>query len=274
LYVAFNNNMKKIAYILVFLVAFVNTQAQKTPKTEQEIADSIATAENKARIQAEREARINLGEKSYEKISKDRIAVDFLLCNWIHDKSDPRENGLSTKWYSRGINVYFMWDFRIKKSLFSFAPGLGFSSSNIYSRHTLGPDTTNGGLMFTPIDEEALGGAVKVNKISLNYIEIPLEFRIRTRPDKFDNMWKFNIGFKAGIRIDAHTKLRIKYDSGPKIFKEKIYPDFSLLRVGPTIRIGYSCFNIYGFYSLLSAFKTDRGPKVNEWNVGISFNGL
>lgn len=266
--------MKKFAYILVFLVAFVNTQAQNKPaKTEQERIDSIAKAEEKARQQLQREANINMGEKRYEKISKDRLAVDFLMCNWIHDKTSARENGLSTKWFSRGINVYFMWDFRIKKSLFSIAPGLGFSSSNIYSRHNLVKDTVNGGLMFTPIGDDILD-KVKVNKVSLNFIEIPVELRIRTRPDKFNNMWKFNVGFKAGIRIDAHTKMRIKYDDGAKVFKEKIYPDFSLLRLGPTLRIGYSSFNIYGFYSVLGAFKTDRGPKVNEWNVGISFNGL
>ena len=67
--------------------------------------------------------------KRYTKFSKDRIAIDLNGTNWIH-----KIPGLSIKWYSRGINVYFNYDFQIKKSFFSIAPGIGVSCSNIYHR--------------------------------------------------------------------------------------------------------------------------------------------
>jgi hypothetical protein len=40
------------------------------------------------------------------------------------------------------------------------------------------------------------------------------------------------------------------------------------------LRIGYSSFNITAYYGVLGVFKKDRGPKANEFAVGISFNGL
>jgi hypothetical protein len=199
-----------------------------------------------------------------------------MASNWIYSKSDPRiidingvPNNLKTKWFSRGINITFFWDFRIKKSRFSFAPGIGYSCSNIYSRHELLEDTNGITLraLATPAD-------YKVNKMTLQYLEIPLEFRIKTNPDKLDQVWKFVVGFKAGIRVDAHTKTKTKINGETKVHVERRFPDFSLFRIGPTIRIGYSSFNITAFYSVLGVFKKDRGPNANEFAVGISFNGL
>jgi hypothetical protein len=40
------------------------------------------------------------------------------------------------------------------------------------------------------------------------------------------------------------------------------------------MRIGYSSFNLTGYYSVLGLIKNNRGPKINAFTVGISFNGL
>lgn len=215
--------------------------------------------------QAERDARKVAVQNKYNKFSKDRIAVDLLGTNWIHDGA----NGLKTRWYSRGINVYFYYDFRIKKSRFSIAPGIGYSATNIYSRHKMIEDST--GIRFEALANQDI---YKVNKVTLQYVDIPVEFRIKTNPDKLDNVWKFAIGFKAGVRLDAHTKQRIKDAGTNKVFVERRFPDFNLLRLGPTIRIGYSSFNITAYYGVLNVFKKDRGPRANEFSLGISFNGL
>lgn len=203
------------------------------------------------------------------KAPKDRLAIDLNFCNWIHNQ----ENGFQTKWYGRGISIYYYYDIQIKKSRVSFAPGLGFSSSNIYHNSLL-IDTN--GISFTPLSANTTPkeSDVKNNKISLNYIDIPLELRIRTNPDKHDNMVKFAIGFKAGFRIDAHTKMRIKNSEENKVYKEKRFPDFNVVRCGPTLRIGYSAFNVTAYYGILGVFKNNRGPQANEFSVGISFNGL
>lgn len=220
-------------------------------------------------------AKKNEVERKFQKFAKDRFTVDLFGSNWIYDKNSARMNGLQTKWWSRGISIYFSWDFRIKKSRVSFAPGIGYSCSNIYSRHGLWEDSTGTSFRkLTDINPNIAEGDYKVNKLTLQYVDIPLELRIRTNPDKFNNCWKFVVGFKAGIRVDAHTKEKTKVGNVVKVNVERRFPDFNLLRMGPTIRIGYSVVNVFAYYGVLDVFKKGKGPKANEFTVGISFNGL
>ncbi len=259
-----------VAFLLIACAAFASETDSVTIVKKKKETSAEQQALREAR--AKRKAEI---EKKFQKFSKDRFAVDLLGTNWIYKGSDPRMNGLQTKWWSRGINVYFYWDFRIKKSRVSFAPGIGYSCANIYSRHGLWEDST--GTSFRPLTEINSGVAessYKVNKVTLQYVDIPLELRIRTNPDKFNNCFKFAIGFKAGIRVDAHTKQKTKIGNTVKVDVERRYPDFSLFHMGPTFRFGYSSFNITAYYGVLNVFKKDRGPKANAFAVGISFNGL
>jgi hypothetical protein len=262
--------MKKILFVVSLFLSFTAFAAeQDSVKVEKKKKEP--TSEELA-IKAAKQAKRNEVEKKYQKFSKDRFAFDFFGSNWIYKSSDPRMNGLKTKWYSRGVNIYFSWDFRIKHSRFSFAPGIGYSCSNIYSRHGLVEDDTSVvGSYFKPLDNP---DDYKVNKICLQYLDIPVEFRIKTNPDKFDNCWKFAFGFKAGVRVDAHTKQTTKINGVTKVVVERRFPDFNQFRFGPMIRIGYASFNITAYYGVLSVFKKDRGPSANEFTVGISFNGL
>ncbi|MFN8309945.1 MAG: porin family protein [Chitinophagales bacterium] len=208
--------------------------------------------------------RVPLANKKTLKIvPKDRIVLDFLGTNWMH-----HESGFKTRWYSRGFNAYFMYDFRIKKSRVSFAPGIGVGCVNVYTNSQL-TDSSGSGAKFTPL---ANYSNYKVNKVSLTYIDIPLELRIRTNRDKLDQCWKFNVGFKVGIRVDAHTKQVTKTPN--ENIKLRPFPDFNLFRMGPTLRIGYSSFNLTAYYGVLGVFKNGRGPDMHEFAVGISFNGL
>lgn len=266
--------MKKLllAFLLLNTIAAFAEEADSVKAAKKA---KVITAEEQLAKQA-REAKRNEVEKKYQKFSKDRFAFDFIFSNWIYSKSDPRitdaagtPNDLKPRWHSRGVNIYFSWDFRIKKSRVSIAPGIGYSCSNIYSRHGLVEDS-----LGTSLVSLANPDNYKINKLTLQYVDIPVELRIKTNPDKFDNVWKFAIGVKGGIRVDAHTKQRTKINNEVKVNVERRFPDFNLFRFGPMIRIGYSSFNLTAYYGVLGVFKKDKGPKVNEFAVGISFNGL
>jgi hypothetical protein len=265
--------MKKILFAFLLLstsVAFASeADSVKTEKKTQKVVQP------KKQPTAEQIAKKNTVESKFQKFSKDRFTLDLFGSNWAYNPKGPRFNDFKSKPWGRGLSIYFSWDFRIKKSRVSFAPGIGYSCSNIYSRSGLVEDSV--GTHFeklTTINPATPESDVKDNKICLQYVDIPLELRIRTNPDKFNNCWKFVVGFKAGIRVDAHTKEKTKIGSVTKVDIERRFPDFNLLRMGPTIRIGYSVVNVFAYYGILSVFKKDRGPAANEFTVGISFNGL
>jgi Outer membrane protein beta-barrel domain len=240
--------MRKIVALALFCIVAIATQAQM---------DSTAP--------------VRKHKYSMMKVPKDRIYVDLLATNWL-----TGANGLSTRWYSRGINFGAMYDFQIMKSRVSFAAGLGLSWVNVYSAKKL-VDSVSSGAQFVNLDTPY--SFYKVNKVVVLYLDVPLELRIRTNRDKLDNVWKFNVGFKVGIRLDAYTKRSLINTSwSPNtyidVIKESPYPDFNLLRMGPTVRIGYASFNITGYYGILGVFKAGRGPDIHEWSLGVSFNGL
>lgn len=252
--------MRKFLFAFILFVAAFSVKAQ----------DTIATPSKAAK-------QTDL-DKKFSKFSKDRIAIDLLGANWIYNPNGAKAGGLRTKWFSRGLNIAFFWDFRIKHSRVSVAPGIDYSIYTINSRSQMTEDSA--GIHFSPLTNES---NYKVNSLTLQYIDIPVELRIRSNPDKFDNMWKVCIGVKAGIRIDAHTKQTIRdvhtSPGVPSANTTKVevlhkYPDFSPFRFGPTLRVGYSIFNITAYYGVINVFKPGRGPKANEFTVGLSINGL
>jgi hypothetical protein len=58
-----------------------------------------------------------------------------------------------------------MWDFQIKKSFFSIAPGLGVSNSNVYHRSQM-MDTASTGITFASLSNP---DNYKVNKLTTTY---------------------------------------------------------------------------------------------------------
>ena len=272
--------MKK--FLLVFTILTVAFSAFSQDSTKVAAPKKTGpTAEEIMKRNEKKQERINKAneiDKKFAKYSKDHIYVDLLATNWnFHPNNGDLRWGvagqtLQTKLYSRGINIGFNWDFRIKGSRVSIAPGVAYSSTNIYERSAM-TDSAGTGISFKSLSYGS-DTTVKVNKIALQYFEIPLELRIRSNPDKFGNMWKVAVGFKAGVRVDVHTKEKLKEGSLAKVFVERRYPDFNLFRMGPTIRVGYSFFNITAYYGVLNLFKANLGPKANEFAFGISLTAL
>lgn len=122
-------------------------------------------------IKATNDSINNAPKKNYAKriykVAKDRIVLDLNGTNWIHNVP-----GLKTKWYSRGFNFYIMYDFQIKKSFFSIAPGLGVSQTNVYHR-SLMTDSASTGIKFTPLTNP---DNYKTNKLTMTYLKFRWNF--------------------------------------------------------------------------------------------------
>ncbi|NNC94838.1 MAG: PorT family protein [Chitinophagales bacterium] len=196
--------------------------------------------------------------------NQDRIVLDFTFDNWKNDIDQ-----LKTKWYSRGFGFAFMYDVRLKESKFSVAPGIGFTSNSVFFDALL-VDTGKAAFDYAAYETRN----IKKSKFNTVFLEIPLELRFRANPDNPAKSFKFAIGFKAGLRIDAKTKIKEEIGTQTKVFKDKRWEDAETFRAGPTVRMGYGPFNVIGFYSITNVFKKGEGPEVTPWSIGISLNGL
>lgn len=210
-------------------------------------------------------------EKVAQTGSRDRIVVEVGFDHW--HQADGKHTDV--KWFSRSYGFYFMYDLLLGKSRFSFAPGVGFGISNVFTSSGLVEDSV--GTRFAP-HLEASGVAeddVKKHKLVTNFVDIPLELRFRAKPNSKNKSFKMAIGFKGGVLFDSHTKLKFETDrEKPRVVKVKNFVDLNRFRYGPTFRIGYGAFNVFGFYNLGQLFKEEGPQGIHPFTVGISINGL
>lgn len=194
-------------------------------------------------------------EETTKKIAdpKDHIVVDFSFDSY---RNFP--NGISQKPYSLGGNAYLMWDYPFGYGPFSFAVGAGFSTHDVHTNGKITYSIDGKYTSFVPITTK-----YKTNKFSCNYMEVPIELRIRTRGEK---SFKLAIGGKIGYAYNVHTKYE-DVDGKIKVYKIK---NIDPLRYGVTFRIGYNKFNIQAFYALSELFKKGNGePKMTPYSIGV-----
>ncbi|NCA84684.1 MAG: PorT family protein [Clostridia bacterium] len=177
-------------------------------------------------------------------------------------------DSIDNKFFNLGVNFSMLYDFQIAESDFSFAIGAGLGSHNFYTDAFVVEDSLNVSALY-PIKSLYPGNDYKKNKISYSYLDIPLEFRLRT-----DKEFRAALGFKFGFLIDSHTKYKGEdyiFGSSDNIFvKFKDVPNIEKFRYGVTARVGWKFINLTGFYSLTNLFTKDKGPETYPISVGIS----
>lgn len=240
--------MKKI-FVLVLAMAFIslNVNAQETTSTE-----------NSEKI-----------KKTFESESKDRLFLVFNHDNLFHKET----NGFKTQWYSRGIGAYFMWDFQIKKSKFSVAPGVGYNFAAYYHNARMLEDSS--GISFPTIyDLSDKDDEFKRSRLAVHYIDVPIELRFRHMM-KSNMSLKLAIGIKGSFKVSSTSKI---VEEGPndyfKHYNTANFKDVNNFRVGPTFRVGYGPFNLLAYYNLMPLFKKGTGPVMTPFSIGIAFTTL
>jgi len=225
----------------------------------------------------------------------DRIIIDVFTDIWMNK---PDDSIMATKAINRGASAYVMRDFPMGKSNFSFAIGAGVSCHNMYSnavavRESV-TDTSNAfGYTFTgktvfqklPATINGTETSYKNNKLTAVYIDIPLEFRFRTKNE--GQKFKAAIGFKIGYMLSSHLKYRgddVVWNytnqswslNSEELVKLKSYkvPNIETYRMGPTVRIGWGWVNVSAYYSLTNLFKKNKGPEMYPISIGLSITPL
>lgn len=205
------------------------------------------------------------GLKPYEeeKLRKyDRFIIDVVYNDWHGD-----EEIFNSPWNSLGYNVSLMFDKVITaKNTFSIGYGLTFSHYNNKTNKEFERNFEDG---YTTLNDFDQNISIVRNKYMANYIEVPLEFRFRTKGRKH---FKFLIGGKIGYQINSFTKQIIEEDGARLNTRNYSFADDNKLRYGATVRIGIRNYALFASYYFSPLFLDDNSVKLNPISLGISFS--
>lgn len=195
--------------------------------------------------------------------SKDQLSFSLNSTQWLQE-----EKVASLSAFSRGVDFQMMYPIIGNKSNVALALGFGLASQNYYLKEFI--HTNQDSLWFVSIPDSI--DYVKY-KLNTNYLTLPIEFRIRTNPDKITRRsFKIYPGFRAGMLINVHTKyIGHDLENGERI-KEKHFDLKHLAKFdyGVSLRVGYGKFMMHTYYSLSGLIEPGKGPKLTPIEMGIS----
>jgi len=172
-------------------------------------------------------------------------------------------DGMKTRTINQGFNVFGTYNLPMGKSRFSFAIGLSISIHNLYWNYRF--EGSNDSLQFKPIPD---GESYKRSKLTLPYLEIPLEFRYKAK-----SKFALGIGFKVGYMVYAHSKYvgsdYLFGTTGTLVSSMKNIDNIEKFAYGPTLRIGYKWIHVTGYYSLSKIFSNGKGPEMYPISLGF-----
>lgn len=176
-------------------------------------------------------------------------------------------DSIDNRFFNQGVGFSGYFNSQIAKTDFSLAIGVGLASHNFYSDGIFDTITNDNGLR--PFDAVYPRKSLDKNKISLTYLDIPVELRYRAK-----NAIRASVGFKVGFLADSHTKYRgydYLYGTSEELkVKHHEVRNVEKVRYGVTARFGWKFINLTGFYSMTGLFKKGHGDEMYPISVGIS----
>jgi len=213
----------------------------------------------------------NPGVSSVLRSQKHLLFIDLTENSWLH-----LPEGITTKFISGGFNFSIFYDFFVAKKFFGIAPGISFSNATVKNNsYFMFSQNVNGNIDSTwlvPFDSTF---NVLKNKLSISYLDFPIELRFRIKPDvRGKNFW-IAPGFRVGFLLSDFWKYKQDDPLSP-YNKYKIYgiPNIEKFHYGVSLRAGYYKFGVYAFYSLTRLFEKNRGPDLVPFSVGIALTPL
>ncbi|MEQ9188766.1 MAG: outer membrane beta-barrel protein [Cryomorphaceae bacterium] len=199
--------------------------------------------------------------------SNKRPHQDLLFVDLTWDYLFNLPADVKQKWYGRGISAGLVYDHPFNdEGTFSGAIGASIASHNYYLNAVVSRFDSAG----TNYSEfKVVGDTILARgKISVNYVDVPIELRFRTKENDKGLRWKFALGGKVGYRINVHEK--IINDKGIKI-KTYDYPNVTEIRYGVTARAGYGAVMLSAYYSLSPFFDSANSfTDQNSFSIGLS----
>jgi Outer membrane protein beta-barrel domain len=219
-------------------------------------------------------------KKDNAKLDLSNRAADHFMLQYGIDGWTARPDSVNTSGFSRHFNFYFMLDKPLKNDKrFSIGIGAGIASSNIFFDNTfIDIKATGNRLPFTNTEN---GNSYDKFKLTSIFLEIPLELRYYSNPEKPNKSWKLAVGAKVATLLKAYTKGKnLQNNQGGSIFGQnyiskeysKRFINGTRLSVGG--RVGYGNVSLHGDFAITPVIRDGFGPAMNSYSIGLCFSGL
>lgn len=170
--------------------------------------------------------------------------------------------GMSQNKFSLGLSGGFLRDFPInEKRNRAIAVGLGYTLQN-YHYNLVVSDATD------PISYSYIGNRYSdKNKLSLNYLDVPIEFRWRTSTAESHKFWRIYTGLKISYLFNSRSKFA--GDGGKMVVVNN--KDLNQMRYSAYLSAGYNTWNFYACYGLNPIYKKGEvnGKTLDMTNLSL-----
>lgn len=175
---------------------------------------------------------------------------DQFYLNITYNTLQKVPDGLQQTKFSPGFSVGFLRDMPINASrTFAMAAGLGYSLS-VYNQN-LGIFESNNTTTYEILNAE--GVSVSKDKLSLHYVDLPVEFRWRNATPDNHRFWRVHLGVKLSYLVANQYKL---VSTAGNLTNTNLN-DLSKFNYGLYLSTGWNTWNIYAYYGFNPIFTSD-----------------
>lgn len=194
---------------------------------------------------------------------------DQFYLNITYNTLQKVPDGLQQTKFSPGFSVGFLRDMPINTSrTFAVAAGLGYSLS-VYNQN-LGIFESNNVTTYEILNAE--GVSVSKDKLSLHYVDLPIEFRWRNATPDNHRFWRVHLGVKLSYLVANQYKL---VSTAGNLTNNNLN-DLSKFHYGLYLSTGWNTWNIYAYYGFNPIFTADakidgQSIDMNTAKFGLMF---
>jgi hypothetical protein len=191
---------------------------------------------------------------------EDQFYLNLANCNL---QNGP--NGLSQNKLSASFSFGFLRDMPINKNrTWAIAAGLGYT--NAAFNQNISIVESNNENSYAIIDAD-----FNKNRLTLHYIDLPLEIRWRNSTPNSHKFWRIYTGFKISYLIYD----QYKFEGSGITLKQSGNKDLNKLQYGSYLAAGWNTWNVYIYYGISPIFKdaniNSEVLKLNTLNIGLMF---
>lgn len=185
---------------------------------------------------------------------------DQFYLNISYNALQKRIEGITQNKLSPGIAFGFLRDMPInKKRTVAIAAGLGYSLA-VYNQN-LGIRENNGVNTYQIFDSDI---SFSKNKLSLHFVDLPVEFRWRDSTPESHIFWRVYTGVKLSYLFYDQYKSQASIGD----FKQSNNKDLNQFHYGVYVAAGWNTWNFYVYYGLNPLFKSSA--KIDNQSIGMN----